>query len=176
MLKTIVKSLCLLITFWILGSYVHQAKGQEVWIRKGPVFHSNGQDTKPRGSEVTVGDDFLSSSDGDGHTNRISWSIPPATLTEGQEVVLTIESTTNPGPLLSGHVDAGDIGERNATVRDQAAGSFQGYKRGDSFNRGKLVFKFKPGPFTPTISVSVGRYDDYSGNMSMVVTWEYESR
>lgn len=163
--------ICLSAVFWIFASCAAEVIAQQVWVRKGPIFYSNGRNEKPRDAEAT--DDSFSSTDINGKTNRITWSIPPATLVEGQEVVLTMESTTNEGAPLVGGWRVSDSGQREATVLDTDVGSFAGFKSRGVFNQARMVFKFKPG-FKPTFSLKAGRYDAYGGHMSTLVTWTYE--
>ena len=158
----------------ILASLASSARAQTLWVRSGPVFHSNGQESKPKLAGVQVDDNSYTATDGEGKSNSITWSTPPATLTEGQEVVLTISSTTNPLPLIGGHWAPDEVGERSPTVADGAAGSWAGYKStGPSFSSGKFVFNFKPG-FTPAISLLAGKWDDYNGYSNVSVTWTYK--
>jgi len=166
-----IRVFCLLAGIWFLGSCELLAQAQQVWVRKGPVFYSNGRNEKPRDAEAT--DDSFSSTDVSGKTNKITWSIPPATLVEGQDVVLTMASTTNEGAPLAGGWRVRDAGERAATVLDTDVGSFAGFKSRGVFNQARMVFKFKPG-LTPTFSLKAGRYDAYGGHMSTLVTWTYE--
>jgi hypothetical protein len=169
------KIFCLLTGCWVLANLVlpvsaQQTKPKEVWVRKGPFFNSAGTKEKP--TLATATDSSLTSSDGAGHENTITWSIPPATLVEGQEVGLTMHSTTNEGAPMVGGWRVRDVGERAATVLDTDVGSFAGFKKG-TFNQARMVFKFAPG-FNPNITLKAGRYDDYSGHMSMLVSWTYE--
>ena len=174
LLQAPVRKFYLLVTLLILAGYAPHARAGTLWVRKGPVFHSNGLDSKPKSPNVSVDDTSLAASGGEGKTNKITWSLPPETLTDGDDVVLTINSTTNSLPLVLGHWSASDAGERNATVSDGAAASWpQGKTTGASYSSGKTVFKFQP-EFTPTLTVIAGKWDDFSGDSTVSVTWTYE--
>ena len=149
------------------------AHAQTIWMRKGPIFHSEGRERKPVREGVVVEDNTYTASDAQGSSNKITWSTPPETLVVGQEVSLTIDSSTAPSPLILGHWGASDAGERDGAVGDGAAGSWPGSKAIPSFSSGRLVFKFKPG-YSPSVSVFAGKWDDSSGSSNVSVTWKYE--
>jgi hypothetical protein len=118
----------------------------------------------------------FSATDSQKRSNRVTWTQPPEVLHPGDPITLTIDSSANEGAPVLATWNVSDCGERDkagiVTWNNDAA-SFTGGKSGSSPHHSELSFRFKPGT-SPVISLRVGRYDDYSGDMTGVVGWTYE--
>ncbi len=149
------------------------AEDDEYWERVGPSYYANGAHRKPERLEVTDSS-VLSKSDG-GKSNSMTWKIPPEVLRRGDTLDLTLSSSTGEGAPMIGEIRVSGCGERTASVADTTVVSFKGGSRRDDFSHGRFVCVFRPGS-APTIGYKAGRYDDYSGEMTLIITWKYERK
>ncbi|MBI4864068.1 MAG: tetratricopeptide repeat protein [Candidatus Riflebacteria bacterium] len=73
-----------------------------MWVRQTPVFASGAADGKSYASNFGVSDSQVNFTDGSGKSNQINWTLPPERLTDGQEVTLRMDSSSNGGAHLTG--------------------------------------------------------------------------
>jgi len=110
-------------------------------------------------------------------SNTMTWTPPPLTLRIGQEVYLTMTSTTNPEPYISGWWNIACRRNREATG-ENGASSNPNYRK-DSPHTGTIKFVFDPDATSSTTSIEVSAGNaggDGGPSTYVLVKWVYRKQ
>ena len=148
------------------GGEPGSTEAKAIWERTGPFFNDGHH-------PYSYSDSSLNWTWTDPNTNKtisqsLSWNVPPATLTEGQDVTLSM-SQSGQGGVGVGHWGGTDMGQ----MCDCAAAY-------DAKHSSNCSFKFDPAGANdsspPTLWASVGAAGSIDYIEGLVVTWKYKKR
>jgi hypothetical protein len=147
-----------------------QAKN-EVWTRKGPFYSSGGKEGQlPKRIKVSETNlTYETEKDKRKWSNTLTWNEPPATLSPGQSVTLTLTASSEQGWA---NVDGWwNINCQRDGSGQPSAGSDKNWRATDP-SSGKYTFTFDPSGGNPYIQLSAGH--DPAPDTWVLVTYKYE--
>jgi len=143
------------------------------WRRTGPFYASADTEGRlPKYMQVNgTAFTYTVEKEGKTWTNTMTWDgLPPETLTRGQEVRLTMNTTTQEGWANVG--GWWNINCQTDTIGDASAGSLKHYRTtGGPHNIGDITFKFDPKNSEPYIQLSAGH--DPAPDTWVLITFKY---